>query len=263
MRLSLRLPVLLVLLSCRALADEPLEQAFVPGAAAYFRADHLTGATYLRLGADGSYEMIAVEHMGQFPTDHGRWQSEGSRLLLRSDRRVLDVTSSAFRIYLGSRRDVSLLPRLKESVLALHARLKGRPVDSKAVTALQVSEGEGPTSASAEVTLDVGIELGAGHAPASSLLELASAIEAYLADAERQSVFPYRRYSYRGHTFLVPLAPGAAAVEFTPTSVRRDIDENEGGPPPYVFLAVPESEYEKGVRRGYPFKFYPELNPPD
>lgn len=252
------------LIALGAPSDPPLEQEFIPGTAVHFRSDHFTGAAYLRLAAEGTYEITAVEHMGQTPTDRGRWRTERSQLFLHSDLRVLDVTTPSFRVYLGSGKDVALLPRLKAKVLDLHTRLKGRPVYPKDVTSLDVSEGQGKRyHASASVLLNVEVEWGIGHADAASLLQLATAIDGYLAHPERQRVFPYRCYSYRGHTFLVPLSPGVAAVESTPASVRGHIDENEGGPPPYVFLLVPASVYEKGVGRGYPFKFYPELNPPE
>jgi len=40
----------------------------------YFKAEHGVGATYVRLGADGSYRVIDREHMGIFLTDEGRWK---------------------------------------------------------------------------------------------------------------------------------------------------------------------------------------------
>jgi hypothetical protein len=42
----------------------------------YFKSDHLTGASYLRLTADGSYEVVLREHMGVFLFDSGRWVDE-------------------------------------------------------------------------------------------------------------------------------------------------------------------------------------------
>jgi hypothetical protein len=48
--------------------------------ARYFKAEHGVGATYVKLGADGSYRVIDREHMGIFLTDEGRWQQTGSAI---------------------------------------------------------------------------------------------------------------------------------------------------------------------------------------
>jgi len=44
----------------------------------YFKAEHGVGATYIRLGADGSYTVIDREHMGIFHTDEGHWAQSGA-----------------------------------------------------------------------------------------------------------------------------------------------------------------------------------------
>lgn len=44
----------------------------------YFKAEHGVGATYIRLGTDGSYTVIDREHMGIFLTDEGHWAQSGA-----------------------------------------------------------------------------------------------------------------------------------------------------------------------------------------
>ncbi len=39
----------------------------------HFKEDHLTGADYLRLAADGRYDVIGREHMGIWQLDYGSW----------------------------------------------------------------------------------------------------------------------------------------------------------------------------------------------
>lgn len=240
-----------------------VEDVFGQGGAVHFRRDHLTGATYLRLATEGTYEVIAVEHMGRMRLDAGRWRADGSELVLESDQRVRDVTSPALRIFLRSQREVALLPELRSRILTLHARLDGRPVYPADVASLRVVQGKGEQRIGVKVDLDVAVEYGVGHAAATSLLKLAKAIDSYLADPGAQRVFPYRSHAYRGHTFLVPLAPGIEVLEPTPATVRKDIDEYGGRAPPYIFLLLAESEYNQDVGRNYPFRFFPEMNPTD
>jgi hypothetical protein len=45
-----------------------------------FKAEHGVGATYVRLGTDGSYTVIDREHMGVFLTDKGHWTQNGAMI---------------------------------------------------------------------------------------------------------------------------------------------------------------------------------------
>jgi len=40
----------------------------------YFKEDHLTGAAYIRLAADGTYTITGREHMGLWVYESGRWE---------------------------------------------------------------------------------------------------------------------------------------------------------------------------------------------
>lgn len=53
----------------------------------YFKEDHYTGADYLRLAGDGSYEVIGREHMGVWVIDKGVWVSSGGELRFNSTKR--------------------------------------------------------------------------------------------------------------------------------------------------------------------------------
>lgn len=46
----------------------------------YFKADHLTGATYIALAKDGTYAVTAREHMFVRVEESGRWKMSGSRI---------------------------------------------------------------------------------------------------------------------------------------------------------------------------------------
>jgi hypothetical protein len=45
----------------------------------YFREDHLTGADYIRLSADGTYTLTGRKHMGISVIESGRWDLPATR----------------------------------------------------------------------------------------------------------------------------------------------------------------------------------------
>jgi len=49
----------------------------------YFKEDHLTGAAYLALIPDGSYQIVNREHMGVWFTESGIWNRSGTRIELK------------------------------------------------------------------------------------------------------------------------------------------------------------------------------------
>ena len=40
----------------------------------YFKEDHLTGADYIRMSADGTYTLTVREHMGIWVIESGQWE---------------------------------------------------------------------------------------------------------------------------------------------------------------------------------------------
>src|SRR4029077_8978693 len=62
--------LLTILFTCSALS--------AAGPMRYFKAEHGVGATYVKLGTDGSYKVIDREHMGIFLTDEGHWKQAGA-----------------------------------------------------------------------------------------------------------------------------------------------------------------------------------------
>lgn len=46
----------------------------------YFKEDHLTGADYIRLSADGTYTLTGREHMGIWVVESGRWKQSGETI---------------------------------------------------------------------------------------------------------------------------------------------------------------------------------------
>ena len=46
----------------------------------YFKEDHLTGADYIRLFADGTYTLTGREHMGLWVLESGRWERSGDTI---------------------------------------------------------------------------------------------------------------------------------------------------------------------------------------
>lgn len=46
----------------------------------YFKEDHFTGAKYIALASEGSYEITAREHMGVWVDESGRWSKSGTRI---------------------------------------------------------------------------------------------------------------------------------------------------------------------------------------
>jgi hypothetical protein len=62
--------------------------AFQPSPDRYFKEDHLTGATYLRLAADGTYTVTGREHMGVWIFESGLWEQSGDTItFVPEDRR--------------------------------------------------------------------------------------------------------------------------------------------------------------------------------
>ncbi len=255
--LSSALIALLALASGTSGPGGPTPVDFVPGTAAFFRADGHTHADYLLLARTGRYEITGVEHMGRLALDRGRWRTEGSRLFLVSETRLLDLVSPPYRVDIFNPGDADLLPDLKAAVLALHARLNAAPVTPAVVSELVVADYSGSQKRALHVSMDPEIEFGVGTAPASSLLRFAKAIDRYIAQRRSQNVLPLRAYTYRGHTFLVPLDPGVSPILSTPSSVQADLDKAEGGAPHYVYLLVPQADFERGVGTTYPFHSAP------
>jgi hypothetical protein len=58
-----------------------------PASDRYFREDHLTGADYIRLSADGTYTLTGREHMGVWVTESGRWEQSGDTIKFVPDDR--------------------------------------------------------------------------------------------------------------------------------------------------------------------------------
>ena len=57
----------------------------------FFYADHLTGATYYKFDTNGTYVMIAKEHMGVWPLDGGKWiQASNGIVTMSSTKRTAD-----------------------------------------------------------------------------------------------------------------------------------------------------------------------------
>ena len=55
--------------------------------ASFFYADRMSGATYYQFNPDGTYVMIAKEHMGVLPLDKGRWSqtSDGTMTMVSTN----------------------------------------------------------------------------------------------------------------------------------------------------------------------------------
>lgn len=262
-----RLPVLAVLLvidvaSPMWATSPPAEVRLPEGSPGYFRSDHYTGAQYLQLSTDGRYNIVGVEHMGRFEIDRGTWSAEGAELFLRSDDLVLDVVEYPFRVYVGRELDVELLPELRRRVFDLYQIRGNAPLELADVKELKVSHERGADDRSVAVTLDLDVEIGRRTLKPDDLLELIKALDDYLAQPELRNVFPYRSFDYRGQTFLLPLEPGATAVDLSVSSIQEEIDEDPTTAPPYVFVAIPEATFRRGTERNYPFKYFPELNEP-
>src|SRR5262245_66682427 len=80
----------------RAPASETIE--LEAGVDWYFAADSLTWANYLRLGKDGQYNELSVQHMGVWEIDKGQWEPAGDVVRLRSDVQSLDVVLPPLRV---------------------------------------------------------------------------------------------------------------------------------------------------------------------
>lgn len=49
----------------------------------FFKAEHGTGADYLKVAACGTYRLMAREHMGVILTEKGQWEQKGAVLTFR------------------------------------------------------------------------------------------------------------------------------------------------------------------------------------
>lgn len=249
--------VLLLEVPSLARTGQPQEVALDANTAHYFREDSGNAASYLRLSGDGSYEVIDVQHMYRRRIDCGAWVADGSRLFLYSEWQLIDLVAPPFRVFVFSRQDADLLLQLKTKVLSVHADLNGRRLTVEDTEQLRVSREVNGQQSALTAYLDTEVEFGQRSVEPSTLLRLAAEIDSYWDELDTKNVFPYQCFSYRGHTFLVPLVPGADAVPDTAASVKLRVDKSGGAPPPYRYLLVSRRVFEEGITRNYPFRFVP------
>src|SRR5262249_24162423 len=150
------------------------------------------GADYLYLAPDGSYRITGVEHMGRFDIDHGTWRVDGPRLNLESAVRALDLVSYPFRVFVGPKRNTTLLPELKKKVLELGRRHGKGPVTPAEILKLKVQNGTGDDERLLYVSLYPDAEFGGRVVTVPDLIALAGAVDVFLAKPQAQGVFPYR-----------------------------------------------------------------------
>lgn len=246
-----------------AVAGAPTPVTLIFGANHYFESDAYTSAEYLRLGGDGRYTVVDVQHMFTEQWDAGRWRVEGSRIVLTSDRRVRDIRVGDFSVYVFDRCGQAALPELRAKLQALRDR--GTPIAPGTLDNLRVSRPAGPLDprpfgrcgpALGYSSYDDGDQ----PVPAKRLDAVIAAIDAWLAEADSQNLFEYGVWEYRGERFLVPMRPGMHAVQSTEAEIRERMDRDEGGRAPYVYYAIPASTFERRAGCTYAFKFYPQMN---
>jgi hypothetical protein len=247
-----------------ALAAEPNAVSFSSGRDYFFRSDHLTSAEYLKLTKDGTYSEIDVEHMFTQVSDRGTWVGDGNRLTLISDVAVRDIQTPHYSVHIFDRCGVDLLPKLKNKIVELKAKVAGERVTSEDVEHLRIMRKAKPPlrRCGPSVTMHPGFEFEVGLADSASLNVLISAIDAYLDDRRNQNRFSYDMYSYAGNAFLATGAPGVQAVESTPASFKEAVDRESARLPSFTFVEIDKETYDRGTACTYAFKAFPSMNKP-
>jgi hypothetical protein len=93
MSMSLMPTLLLALVLAIAAFDRPATDLAHQATAQrdrYFKEDHLTGADYLWLRADGNYTITSREHVGLFEGERGQWTQRDASLTLTPSHRLAE-----------------------------------------------------------------------------------------------------------------------------------------------------------------------------
>jgi hypothetical protein len=217
----------------------------------YFKADFHTGAHYLKLSVDGTYETIDREHMGVWVAERGHWSEEpDSTLVFVSDDHVKDVVTPVGRVVISGPEG----PPLMASLRIMLSRLieEGSPDEYVLPSALD-SLGVASDAGRVDVELD---PAGArrGVVSRDELQSLANAMDRYLLSQLRH-VSRRRLETHRGVTFLVSLGDGVRAPVSDSEEIRTCIDELDGRAPAYALVEIKEDVFKCELETTYPFRF--------
>ena len=222
--------------------------------ASHFYSNHLTGSGYIEFNTDGTYRQIAREHMGVWPFDVGTWsQNQDGVVTLVSTVMCADVISPPLEVMVGRSEYLADLPELQKAIQAFLSTNTASRFEVPDCNSFIVTEGE----------YDLGVEanylLERRFVSRAELKQLISAIDLFLRDPEQQhcQAVPLQ---YKDRVFLLWLNCNTPICRSL-SEICSDIDEAKPGHEViYYDFLIPEEQFEKEVKKPYPFMFYPEMN---
>ena len=248
--------------ACTSVVHLPADRA------SHFYSDHLTGSSYIELKSDGTYREIAREHLGVWPIDEGTWnQNQEGILTLVSPVMCADVISPPLAVMVGRSEYIAGLPELKQAIQAFLNSSTAARFEVPDYELYLLTDGENELGVRlgdlleslGKLRVEVNFLLRREFISRAELEQLIGAIDRFLDDPEQRNcqAIPMR---YKDRVFLLWLncgTPQSRSLREICRAIDRAKPENQ---PIYHDFLIPEEQFEKGVKKPYPFKFYPEMN---
>lgn len=234
----------------------PAEVQFLPNEnPTYFFSDHLTGARYYKFLPNGKYVVIAKEHLGVWPVDHGTWsQAKDGVITLVSPTYCADVVCGPLSIQVVRESNIELLPELLGKIFGLLASLADENVAQKDLEELRAGE---TVVEESKFPIEIQTDWKDSYSR-GDVIELARAIEEFLGNPDLQKI-TLVPLAYRESVFLISLNQVTNRDQI---SVCEAIDRGEGPTSMHVYnpFMINEAQFSNGTGTPYPFKYFPELN---
>ena len=214
---------------------------------AYFKRNDLLSASYLHLGADGTYKVLKDGDVYSQIIDSGAWQQEGNGdILLHSQATIRNIVSGPLIIQV---KDVlnaeNILPRLGVAVSAFLSSNDTATTftreEIEGIFQLNYRSVDNPFCLPA-----IGVRLAVNTVPRDDLTQLLSSIQPYMDDDEKNVI----RFSMRqtgGLTVLVrpdsPYSSDYRLENIAEIMNQSDSDESKNG----FYYEIDSSQYQADV----------------
>lgn len=220
----------------------------------YFYSNHLTGAGYIELKPDGTYRQIAREHMGVWQFDDGTWHQDKDGLVtLVSTTLCANIISPPLEISVVRTEYTSALPDLKNAIQAFLKK------DASDQYPLHDFEPLIKVNGKHKLTVEANHLLRRKFISRKEVEALIPAIDRFLSDPSEMNCRAVPMY-YKQHTFLLWLncnTPNNRSLD----EIHKAIDNAKPNEIiAYHDFLISAEQFEKEVKKPYPFLFYPEMN---